>query len=58
MLASGQGTPVDRVEALKWHTIAKTAGKGDPELDNAFSNLGPEERARAEAAVRRWFGTR
>jgi len=58
VLASGQGTPVDRVEALKWHTIAKTAGKGDPELDNAFSNLSPEERARAEAAVRKWFGSR
>jgi hypothetical protein len=58
VLASGQGAPVDRVEALKWHTIAKTAGKGDPELDETLSKLSPEERARAEAAVRKWLGAK
>ena len=26
-LATGAGAPVDKVEALKWHTVAKTAGK-------------------------------
>jgi len=52
------GTPADRVEALKWHTIAKTAGKGDPELDEVLAKLGPEDRAKADAAVRKWFGTK
>jgi TPR repeat protein len=58
VLASGQGVPVDRVEALKWHTIAKTAGKGDPELDDALSKISLEERAKADAAVRKWFGAK
>ncbi len=25
----GQGAPIDRIEGLKWHLVAKTAGKGD-----------------------------
>jgi len=58
VLASGQGTPVDRVEALKWHLIAKTAGKGDPALDEALANLSPEDRAKAENAVRKWLGAK
>jgi TPR repeat protein len=58
VLVSGQGTPVDRVEALKWHIIAKTAGKGDPGLDEALANLSPEDRAKAEAAVRKWLGAK
>ena len=24
---------MDKIEGLKWHLVAKTAGKGDPELD-------------------------
>jgi TPR repeat protein len=58
VLANGQGVPVDKVEALKWHTIAKTAGKGDPELDKALSTISEEDKARAGAAVRKWFGTK
>jgi TPR repeat protein len=58
VLTSGQGASVDKVEALKWHMIAKTAGKGDPALDEALANLSPEDRAKAEAAVRKWLGTR
>jgi hypothetical protein len=50
--------PVDKVEALKWHTIAKTAGKGDPELDQALSAMSAEDKAKADDAVRRWFGTK
>jgi TPR repeat protein len=57
VLLSGQGAPVDKVEALKWHLIAKTSGKGDPELDETFSTLSPEERAKSEQAARRWLGT-
>ena len=57
VLVSGQGAPVDKVEAMKWHLIAKTAGKGDPELDELFAGLSPEDRAKAELGAKRWFGT-
>jgi hypothetical protein len=56
VLASGQGAPMDKVEALKWHLIAKTAGKGDPALDETFADLSPEDRAKGEEAARRWLG--
>ena len=56
VLISGQGAPVDKVEALKWHIVAKTAGKGDPMLDEALADLSPEDRARAQAAARKWIG--
>jgi hypothetical protein len=56
VLVSGQGTPADKVEGLKWHIIAKTAGKGDPELDDTLSKLSPEDRAKAEEAARKWVG--
>ena len=56
VLASG--TPADRIEALKWHTVAKTAGKGDPELDEALAKLSAEDRAKADAAARKWLGTK
>ena len=51
------GAPMDKVEGLKWHLVAKTAGKGDPELDERSSDLSPEDRAKAEAAARKWTGT-
>jgi uncharacterized protein len=58
VLVTGQGTPMDKIEGLKWHLIAKTAGKGDLFLDEAFAQLSPEDRARVEAAARRWFGAK
>jgi hypothetical protein len=57
-LSSGQGTPIDKIEALKWHIVAKTAGKGDPMLDDAFADMSPADRAKAEAGARRWLGTK
>ena len=57
VLVSGIGAPVDKVEALKWHIVAKTAGKGDPQLDEALASLSPEDRAKAEAAARKWTST-
>jgi hypothetical protein len=48
---------MDRAEALKWHLIAKTAGKGDIQLDEKFANLSPEERAKGEKAAKLWLGT-
>jgi hypothetical protein len=52
------GAPVDKIEGLKWHLVAKTAGKGDPELDERSRELSPEDRAKVEAAARKWTGTR
>mgnify|MGYP003477949764 FL=1 len=58
VLVSGLGgAPVDKVEGLKWHIVAKTAGKGDPELDEVLANLSPEERTRAQEAAKKWIGT-
>ena len=32
--------------------------QGRPELDEALANLSPEDRAKAEAAARKWLGTK
>ena len=56
VLVGGQGAPMDKIEGLKWHLVAKTAGKGDPMLDEALADLSPEDRAKAEAAARKWLG--
>ena len=47
---------MDKVEGFKWHLVAKTAGKGDPALDEALAGLSPEDRAKAEEAARKWVG--
>jgi hypothetical protein len=58
VLAGGQGAPIDKIEGLKWHIVAKTAGKGDPMLDEAFADMSPEDRAKAEAAAKQWLGAK
>ena len=50
--------PEDRIEGLKWHIVAKTAGKGDLKLDEALTRASPEDRAKAEAAARKWLGAK
>jgi TPR repeat protein len=57
VLVSGQGAPMDKVEGLKWHIVAKTAGKGDPELDEALAGLSAEDRAKAQEGARKWIGS-
>jgi TPR repeat protein len=56
VLVKGMGAPMDKVEGFKWHLVAKTAGKGDPELDAEYAKLSPEDRAKAEALAHRWLG--
>ena len=56
VLVTGQGAPMDKIEGLKWHLVAKTAGKGDPMLDEELARLSPEDRAKVEAGARRWLG--
>ena len=58
VLVSGEGAPMDKIEGLKWHIVAKTAGKGDPMLDEALAALSPEDRAKAQEAARKWLGTK
>ena len=58
VLATGVGASQDKVEALKWHLVAKTAGKGDPELDEMLSTLSAEDRAKAQVAASKWLGTK
>ena len=56
VLVTGWGAPMDLLEGLKWHLIAKTAGNGDPQLDDAVARLSADDRAKVEEGVRRWFG--
>ena len=41
VLVTGQGAPMDKIEGLKWHLVAKTAGKGDPMLDEELAQAEP-----------------
>ena len=58
VLVTGMGAPMDKIEGLKWHLVAKTAGKGDLMLDEALAQASPEDRAKAEEAARKWLGTK
>src|SRR6202042_1602406 len=58
VLVGGAGAPVDKVEGLKWHIVAKTAGKGDLMLDEVLAQASPAERTSAEDAARKWLGAK
>jgi TPR repeat protein len=58
VLVNGEGAEMDKIEGMKWHIVAKTAGKGDPMLDEALASLSPEDRTKAEDAARKWLGTK
>jgi hypothetical protein len=49
---------MDKIEGLKWHIVAKTAGKGDPMLDEAFADMPAADRAKAEAEAKQWLGAK
>ena len=49
---------MDKIEGLKWHLIARNAGRGDPELDGTLADLSPEDRAKVDAAARKWLGSK
>ncbi len=48
ILALGRGKPQDRVEAASWHLQAARQGLADSWLDQALSDLSPEQRTEAE----------
>jgi hypothetical protein len=56
LLVYGAGAPVDKIEGFKWHLVAKSAGKGDPKLDEMLSELPPADRAKVQEAAERWTG--
>ena len=56
VLVNGNGVPMDKIEGLKWHMIAKTSGRGDPQMDADLAELSPEDRAKVEAAAAKWLG--
>ena len=41
VLVPGQGASRDLVEGMKWHLVAKTAGKGDLKLDEVLARCPP-----------------
>jgi uncharacterized protein len=49
---------MDKIEGLKWHLVAKTAAKGDPELDSALASLSPGDRAKVQEAASKWLGVK
>lgn len=57
ILMAGRGMPADAVEAVKWHTIAKAAGAGDPELDVFVSKQTPQVLEAADKAAKKWMST-
>ena len=56
LLASGRGVPVDRVEASKWHVLARAQGLNDEWLDGVLNSLSAEEKAKVSALVLQRLG--
>ncbi len=51
---NGLGTAKNRLEAAKWHLVAKAGGHEDAGLDKLVEALAPPERQRAAAAAAEW----
>jgi len=51
----GVGLPVDKIEAAKWHLLARDAGVIDFNLDLFMSGLSPDERTEAEKSAQAWI---
>jgi TPR repeat protein len=57
LLFAGRGLKQDRVEAMKWHILATSAGLRDPWLDEESKKLTPAERLKSEQVLRAFMGT-
>jgi len=55
ILSAGRGVPANPVEAMKWHIIAKSDGRGDPDLDQYMASQKQDDRTAAEKAATRWL---
>ncbi|HSI39501.1 MAG TPA: tetratricopeptide repeat protein [Xanthobacteraceae bacterium] len=56
ILSAGRGLPQDKVAAATWHLAAKGQGLNDPVLERMLDELSPQDRAAAEARLRKWRG--
>ena len=56
MLFAGRGLKQDHVEAAKWAILSASAGLRDPWLDSEAAKLTPEERQKAEQAIKLYLG--
>lgn len=57
MLAAGRGVNEDKPQAVAWYEYAQAQGSGkDAELDKVVSGLTPDERAKADALLKKWKG--
>jgi TPR repeat protein len=56
LLAVGRGLPKNEVEACKWHILARAQGIADPFLDSVLNALSADNKAKVEAAVKRYIG--
>jgi TPR repeat protein len=52
--SAGFGVPADRIQAAKWHILARAAGESDFKLDLMVISLRPDERAKAESLAQAW----
>ncbi len=56
LLFAGRGLSEDRVEAMKWHILATSAGLRDAWLDTESEKLTPAERQKVQQALRAYLG--
>jgi len=56
LLFAGRGLSEDRVEAMKWHILATSAGLRDPWLDTESEKLTPAERLKVQQVLRIFLG--
>ncbi len=52
--SAGLGLNKDRIQAAKWHILARAAGESDFRLDLFVISLRPDERKQAESLARAW----
>ena len=57
MYLQGIGTEPSKLEAAKWHILARRAGRFDITLDQFMASLDDETRQKALALANRWPGT-
>jgi uncharacterized protein len=52
LLSIGRGIARDRVQAAKWHILARAVGITDASLDTFLNSLTVDERTKVDEAVR------
>ncbi len=57
MYLQGIGTELSKLDAAKWHILARRAGRFDLTLDQFMASLDDETRKKAVALANRWPGT-